>query len=271
MERYDGANASLMLQPIMRPKTFPQDAGGFEVALNEWEHLVQRWEILTSDLLNDAVKRQILLDMAPSGIRVELTLAGHQSYETFMSYLVASRDWDVTAGTPSSDGAPPVPMEVAALTPPLRKSKDGNGSGNKSSGKTPQKPADGKPRHLCGKTGHYARDCWQRQGLSEGKSDGKGKGKSKGKSGGKGEGKANNIADEQSDGEQHVDPGIVDAVTRDEWIMVLEREAPQTDLDTNNALMGVLSLCELLADMLWPRTDIVFSSCKCHRLKPQPV
>ena len=64
VERYEGANASRlhhMLQSIMRPKTFPQDSGGFEVALNEWKHLVQRWEVLANDILNDAVKRQILL------------------------------------------------------------------------------------------------------------------------------------------------------------------------------------------------------------------
>ena len=90
VERYDGANASRLhhlLQSIVRPKAFPQDAGGFEVALNEWAHLVQRWEIFTSDLLNDAVKRQILLDIAPLGIRVQLTLAGHQSYETLRRTL----------------------------------------------------------------------------------------------------------------------------------------------------------------------------------------
>ena len=49
-----------------------------------------------------------------------------------------------------------------------------------------------------------------------------------------GEGKANNISDEPLDGEQHVDPGILGAVTRGEWIMVLEREAPQADLNTNS-------------------------------------
>ena len=41
--------------------SFPQDPGGFEVALNELEHLVQRWEALATDILNDAVKRQIFL------------------------------------------------------------------------------------------------------------------------------------------------------------------------------------------------------------------
>ena len=43
-----------------------------------------------------------------------------------------------------------------------------------------------------------------------------------------------NISDEPLDSEQLVDPGIVGAVTRDDWILVLEREAPQADLNTNN-------------------------------------
>ena len=44
----------------------------------------------------------------------------------------------------------------------------------------------------------------------------------------------NNMSDEPQDGEQHMDPGIVGAATRVEWIMVLERGAPQADLNTNN-------------------------------------
>ena len=43
-----------------------------------------------------------------------------------------------------------------------------------------------------------------------------------------------NISDEPLDSEQLVDLGIVGAVTRDDWILVLEREAPQADLNTNN-------------------------------------
>ena len=162
VERYEGANASRlhhMLQSIMRPKAFPQDSGGFEVTLNEWEHLVQRWESLANDILNDAVKRQILLDMAPACIRVQLTLAGHSSHEALraaiVSYLVASRDWNETA-TPSD--STPTPMEVDALTPPRRKAKgDAKGSGFQGSGKTQKKSADnkaGKTCCVCGKSGH---------------------------------------------------------------------------------------------------------------------
>ena len=40
-----------------------------------------------------------------------------------------------------------------------------------------------------------------------------------------GNGKVNIAHEEQDDGEQHSDPVAVSAITRDEWIMVLEREA----------------------------------------------
>ena len=106
-------DSHLVPQSIMRPKAFPQDSGGFEVALNEREHLVQRWEVLANDILNDAVKRQILIDMAPAGIRVQLTLAGHSNCEALRSaimlYFVASQDWNATTGTSDST---PAPMEV---------------------------------------------------------------------------------------------------------------------------------------------------------------
>ena len=48
-----------------------------------------------------------------------------------------------------------------------------------------------------------------------------------------GEGRVNHISDEPPDGEQHVDPDIIGSVTREDWTMVLESEAPRADLNTN--------------------------------------
>ena len=45
LERYESTTAGRlhhMLQKIMRPKQFPTDAVGFELALTEWEFQVQR-------------------------------------------------------------------------------------------------------------------------------------------------------------------------------------------------------------------------------------
>ena len=160
--------------------------------------------------------------------------------------LSLSRDWNETANPSDSTQTP---TEVDALTPPRRKAKgDAKGSGKKGSGKTQKKSADdkaGKTCHVCGKSGHHARDCWNRQGATDGRSpDGKGssKGKTKGKGGGKGSGKVNSVCEEQCEGDSHADSTAVSAVTRDDhWIVMLEREAPQADLSKRDRFRGVRS------------------------------
>ena len=71
---------------------FPAEVSAFESALQEWELQVTKWETIAEDLLNDAVKRQVLLDQAPQNIKTQLVLAGHESYDdprgALLSYLV---------------------------------------------------------------------------------------------------------------------------------------------------------------------------------------
>ena len=81
--RYDRPAAGrvhALLGEIMRPKSFPQESGKFEEALTAWEQKIDKWETLAQDILNDAIKRQILIEQAPAGIRVHLTLQGHRTY-----------------------------------------------------------------------------------------------------------------------------------------------------------------------------------------------
>ena len=104
-ERYESATASrlhAMLQGILRPERFPETAPEFEAALQDWELLVGRWESMANDVLNDSVKRQILLEQAPANIRLQLTLAGRPDYPTLrgalLTYLMNSRDWNQQNG-----------------------------------------------------------------------------------------------------------------------------------------------------------------------------
>jgi len=67
--RYEGVTDNrlhVMLQGILRPTPFPQDARGFEASLSSWELLVQRWETMAVDRMNDSVKRQIIMAIAPA-------------------------------------------------------------------------------------------------------------------------------------------------------------------------------------------------------------
>lgn len=83
--RYEGVTSNrlhVMLQGILRPQDFPSDAQGFETSLQDWELLTSKWETMSEDILNESVKRQILMEQAPHVIRVQLTLQGHTDYDT---------------------------------------------------------------------------------------------------------------------------------------------------------------------------------------------
>jgi len=133
-QRYDRPAAGrvhALLQEILHPKAFPADAAGFETALGTWEQKVAKWEALSADILNDAIKRQVLLEQAPAGIRVHLTLQAHGSYlslrQALTEYIINARDW-AAASLPAKASHPaqaPQAMEVDAIA------KGGHGKGDK--------------------------------------------------------------------------------------------------------------------------------------------
>ena len=123
-ERYDSSTTSRvasLLQSIMRPTAFPQDSAGFEAALQEWQLQVQRWESLAVDMLNDAVKRQILLEQSPHAIRSQLMMHNHALYAELrpavLSFVVSSWDWSSQPSRRQQRGGASgtAPMEVDAL------------------------------------------------------------------------------------------------------------------------------------------------------------
>lgn len=77
-----------LLQETPRPAQFPPDAAGFENALASWENKVSKWDSLAVDVLNDAIKRQVLIERGPPGIRVHLTPQGHATYPLLRQAVV---------------------------------------------------------------------------------------------------------------------------------------------------------------------------------------
>ena len=163
-----------MLRMILKPMPFPQDTTGFETALQDWELLTTRWENMAVDMLNDAVRRQFLLEQTPQSIRMQLTLQGPDSYEAVLNYMVNARDWSTN----------PDAMEVDALTKGkgkdgkdkwTKKGKDGKGKdvkGNDGKGKggKGKSPCSTSVRkcYTCDQEGHLARECPEGPSLGKG-------------------------------------------------------------------------------------------------------
>ena len=144
-----------MLQAILFPKW---DIPGSDVTqlLTAWEKQVQDYEQQSGDKLSDAIKLGVVLHHLPDASLREHLLLKLRVYDTYA--LMAAEIRAVAMARTTWSG--PVPMDLSILA------KDA-------------------VCHVCGKKGHFAKDCWYQTN----KRSGKGK---KGKKGKKGQGKAQN-------------------------------------------------------------------------------
>ena len=53
-------------------KTFPSELTAYEIALDEWQENVRKWEAISGDRFNVSMKKALFLDKAPSSVRVPL-------------------------------------------------------------------------------------------------------------------------------------------------------------------------------------------------------
>ena len=190
VERYEGANASRLRhvpQSVMRLNVFPQDSGGFEVALNEWN--TSSW----NDILNDAIKRQILLDMAPAGIRVQLASAGHSNYEALRSAIMSYHVGNI--GHSNANGGGRVDTATSQGQGRQGLGEEGRWQDAEEGSRRQDWPDLLRVRQA----GTLREGLLKPAGSSDGKPDSKtsGEGKAKGKGGGKGNGKVNTVYKEQ--------------------------------------------------------------------------
>merc|ERR1712194_48268 len=99
--RYEGSSAGRqhsLLSRILEPKTFREHPLEWEDDLTSWELDVSRWETASTELLSENMKSQIILDLAPSTIKVSLAVANYTTYaalrSAILSYMGVARYWD---------------------------------------------------------------------------------------------------------------------------------------------------------------------------------
>ena len=70
------------LSAILNVKTFPSELTTYEIALDQWQKNIRKWETISGDLFNESTKKTIFLDKAPSIVRIPFQM---QSVDTFDS------------------------------------------------------------------------------------------------------------------------------------------------------------------------------------------
>ena len=146
-----------LVNEIINVKTFPSELTEYEIALDEWQKNIRKWETISGDLFNESMKKTIFLDKAPLSVRISRQI---QSLDTFESMTAVTlqflqRDAKYQAGVtalPDSERKSDS-TEINALT---KRGKNHKGKGKNKAERQNTSCSE------CGRVGHMIKDCWSK-------------------------------------------------------------------------------------------------------------
>ena len=149
----------------------------------------------------DAVKYTLMMNMAPIFLRNSLQLGTHANSAALRTALLqwcySSRNFGAnpTASAGNGTSADDDPMQVDSFKEGKERSKGKhqNQKGNSTISTTNTSPTDINTCKTCGRTGHWAKDCWRPGGGASDNSTSKNSNMQKGKSHKKGKGKSKHM------------------------------------------------------------------------------
>eukprot|EP00971_Amphidinium_carterae_P334404 6469680-Amphidinium_carterae.1 len=150
-------------------------SGEAQERLAAFDRAVTKYEDSAKTTIPTTLKVGIILKQIPeSALRQHLIL----NLERWNHYEQLRQEIENIARAQVASNASSMPMDWGALG----NSQDTKGNKGKGKGRGKGEPrAQLRPCYVCGKKGHMAKDCWQRESKGKGKPKGNGKGNGKGR------------------------------------------------------------------------------------------
>ena len=123
IKRYAPSTAPRMqslMSAILNVKALPPELTAYEIALDEWQENIRKWESISGDRFNASMKKALFLDKAPSSVRVPLQMQNLATFEAMtavtLQFLPHNAQYQAGVTVTPNNRRGPDDMEIDALT-----------------------------------------------------------------------------------------------------------------------------------------------------------